>query len=318
MADLERVHLLGRVAQMYYEQSATQETIAAALNISRPTVSRLLKEAREEGVVQIIINSPFRYVSEVESALLRQFPGLRQARVLQTDEPLVVARAAASYIGSIVRDGDVIGVSWGHTMEDVSGHLPARPLQGATVVQLNGGVARGGTGTNAHEVASRFGRAFGAEVYYLQVPAIVDSPGVLDALLQNRETARVLEIGRQATVAVYGIGYPEGQSVLVQAGYFTPQYMQGLRRRGAVGDICSRYFTQDGWICDPDLNSRTIGLALPALGKVEHSVAVVSGAHKAAGALGALRGGFLNVLVADEATAREILHLNGEGVASHD
>ena len=51
---------------------------------------------------------------------------------------------------------------------------------------------------------------------------------------------------------------------------------------------------------------------------VEHAVAVVSGAHKAAGALGALRGGFLNVLIADEATAREILRLNGEGVSHHD
>ncbi|MFN3925162.1 MAG: sugar-binding domain-containing protein, partial [Pseudarthrobacter sp.] len=178
MADLERVHLLGRVAHMYYEQSATQEAIASTLNISRPTVSRLLKEAREEGVVRIIINSPFRYVSDLEIHLMNAFAHLKQVRVLQTSEAGTVARAAASYVGSIVRDGDVIGVSWGYTMDELSQHLPNRSLRGATVVQLNGGVARAGNGTNAHEIVARFGRAFGADTYYLNVPAIVDSAEV--------------------------------------------------------------------------------------------------------------------------------------------
>ncbi len=318
MADLERMHLLGRVAHMYYEQSATQEAIAATLSISRPTVSRLLKEAREEGVVQIIINSPFRYVSDVEAGLARAFPHLKQVRVLATVESATVTRAAASYVGAIVRNGDVVGVSWGNTMEEMTAHLPRRPLTGVTVVQLNGGVAQAGSGTNAQEIVTHFGQAFSADMYYLQVPAIVDSPQVREALLQNRETARVLDLGRRATVAVFGIGAPESRSVLVQAGYFTPQYLQGLRRKGAVGDICSRYFTQCGQEADADLEARTIGLPLSALREVEHSVAVVSGVHKAAGALGALRGRFMNVLIVDEATAREILRLHTEVEQTHD
>lgn len=318
MANLERTHLLGRVAHMYYEQSATQEAIAATLNISRPTVSRLLKEAREEGVVQIIINSPFRYVADVESALHKAFPHLRQVRVLRTAESVTVARAAASYVGSVVKDGDLVGVSWGNTMEEMTACLPHRPLTGVTVVQLNGGVARAGTGTNAHEIVRRFGQAFGADVYYLQVPAIVDNPQVGEAFLHNRETARVLDLGRRATVAVYGVGAPENHSVLVQAGYFTPQYLEGLRRKGAVGDICSRYFTEAGAMVDPDLEGRTIGLPLAELRGVEYAVAVVSGVHKAAGTLGALRGGYLNVLIVDEATAREILRRHQEGAQCHD
>lgn len=313
LADLERVHLLGRVAQMYYEQSATQEAIAASLNISRPTVSRLLKEAREEGVVQIVINSPFRYVSDLEQALLQAFPALKQVRVLQGSDAATVVRAAASFVGSVVQNGDVVGVSWGNTLAEMSEYLQPKPLRDVTVVQLNGGVARAGSGTNAHEIASRFGQAFGADVYRLQVPAIVDSPEVRDVMLQNRETARVLELGRGVNVAIYGIGAPERNSVLVQAGYFDPNYLEGLRARGAVGDICSRYFTAEGSICDPDLDDRTIGIPLRLLGQAEQAIAVLYGAHKATGALGALRGGFLNVMVLDEVTAREVLRLQGEG-----
>lgn len=318
MADEQRIQLLTRVAQMYYEQSATQEAIASSLNLSRPTVSRLLKEAREEGVVQIIINSPFRQVADLEQELIQAFPHLRQAVVIRTAESATVARAAAAFIGTILKDGDVVGVSWGNTMEEITGYLPLRRLQGATVVQLNGGVARPGAGTNAHEIVSRFARSFGAEAYYLQVPAVVDSAAMREVFLQHSETARVLDLARRANVAVYGIGAPQSSSVLVQAGYFTPEYLQALRRKGAAGDICSRYFTEQGALCDRELDDRTIGLPLPELAEREYAIAVVSGVHKAAGTLGALRGRFLNVLVIDEATVREILRLNQGVLTTHD
>lgn len=315
--DLERAHLLGRVAQMYYEQNATQEAIAAALNISRPTVSRLLKEAREEGVVQIVIHLPFRYLPHLEAHLSRAFPHLNQVRVLQGTDLGAVVRAAAVHVGAILRDGDVIGVSWGNTMAALIEHLPRKPLRGATVVQLNGGVARAGAGTNAHEIVTRFGQAFGAEAYYLYVPAIVDGMQVQAALLQNRETARVLELGRRANVAVFGIGVPEPDSVLVQSGYVSPDHLQALREQGAAGDICSRYFTEGGALADPELNDRTIGLPLAHLRTVEHAVAVAAGVHKAAAVLGALHGRFMNELIIDEATAREVLrrHHKGDQVA---
>jgi deoxyribonucleoside regulator len=318
IADDQRMYLLTQVAQMYYEQSVTQEVIATSLQVSRPTVSRLLKEAREAGVVQITIHSPFRYVASLETALTRAFPHLHQVKVVRTKTMAGVARAAAALLGSICRDGDIVGVSWGNTMAELTVHLGQRPLQGAKVVQLNGGVAQPGAGTNAHEIVSRFGQALGAEVNYLHVPAIVDSVHVRDALLQNRETAGVLNLGRRANVAVFGIGVPDRDSVLVKAGYFTPEYVDALRHKGAVGDICSQYFTLEGAPCDAVLNARTIGIPLAELSDRPNAVAVVAGRHKAASTLGALRGRFMNVLVIDEATAQDILRLNEEGGLAHD
>lgn len=319
----DRVLLLGRVARMYYEQGATQETIATELRLSRPTVSRLLKEAREEGVVQIIIHNPVRYANDLEGALRSAFPFLRKVIVVQPDEAAPeeevvrdVAKASADYIRGLVRPGDVIGVSWGNTLEQVTLQLQIRAIDQVTVVQLNGGVSQASMMTNAYEIAQRFGKAFEAQVYFLPLPAVVDGQAVKEALLTNTETAYVLELGRKANIAVYGIGHPGGDSVLVQAGYFTPAQVQEFRRRGAVGDICSRYFTVTGQICDPELDSRTIGLPLHALAAKEHAIAVVPGKHKAAGALGALRGRYLNELITDEATAREILVLHASSSMS--
>ena len=53
-----KVERLVEVARMYYEQDRTQGEIAAHYGISRPMVSKLLKEARDTGIVTIRIQAP--------------------------------------------------------------------------------------------------------------------------------------------------------------------------------------------------------------------------------------------------------------------
>lgn len=326
MAEEQRQILLGQVAQLYYEQGATQDAIAGRLKISRPTVSRLLKEARETGVVEITIRRPMGCDSRLESDLIARFPRLKEARVLTgtggLDEAGIrrnLGRAAADYLRHLVVDGDIVGVTWGHTMEEVSGALTAlepRRLEGVTVVQLNGGVSRAGSGTNAADVVRRFAAAFGADARTLPVPAIVDSPLVRDTLVGETQIARLLDLARRANVAVYSIGAWGFDSVLVQAGYFTEDEYAALRARGAVGDICSHFFTVHGRVADPALEQRTVGLALESIGAKDHAVGVAGGPRKAEAILGALRGGLLNVLITDEESARSVLRLAQEGGAA--
>src|SRR6188508_1968349 len=48
-------HLLVQVSRLYYELGETQNEVADRLGVTRPQVSRLLKRARAEGVVEIRI-----------------------------------------------------------------------------------------------------------------------------------------------------------------------------------------------------------------------------------------------------------------------
>ena len=54
--EIEKRDLLVSVAKMYYEDNLSQLEIARRIHVSRPTVSRLLKVALREGIVQIRIN----------------------------------------------------------------------------------------------------------------------------------------------------------------------------------------------------------------------------------------------------------------------
>ena len=74
---------LVHVAELYYEQGMSQQKIAGLLGLSRPTVSRLLEEARACGVVEIVVHAPLRKQAEL-SARLRRELGLRDAVVVVT------------------------------------------------------------------------------------------------------------------------------------------------------------------------------------------------------------------------------------------
>jgi len=58
MNDIEHQELLAEVSSLYYEKEINQAQIGDQLGLSRVKVYRLLKEARDEQVVQISIMWP--------------------------------------------------------------------------------------------------------------------------------------------------------------------------------------------------------------------------------------------------------------------
>ena len=52
---MSQFETLVRASRLYYELGETQERIATLLGVTRPHVSRLLKQARAEGIVEIRI-----------------------------------------------------------------------------------------------------------------------------------------------------------------------------------------------------------------------------------------------------------------------
>ncbi len=49
---------LFQIAQMYYEQNLTQEEISKKVHISRSNISKMLKRARNVGIVEIVVHCP--------------------------------------------------------------------------------------------------------------------------------------------------------------------------------------------------------------------------------------------------------------------
>ena len=311
MESIERIKLMVQVAKMYYEYEQTQQEIANQLEISRPTVSRLLAQCRQEGIVQISIHNPLGYCSDLEEIFREKF-GLKEVIIspLTGDDQLkLLAEVAAKYLYRIVKDGDILGVAWGNTLQNVSKVLKRKKLSNIKVVQMKGGMGVSGSNIHASQIVEKFSEAYSGKAFFLPVPAIVDTGGVKEAFLSDRSLKRTLEVAGKVNVAIFSIGALTSSAAQVEAGYLTLNEVQSLQSKGAVGDICSRFFTLDGEIADPVLDKRTIGINLEELSSKDYSIAIARGKEKAAGILGALRGGFFNVLITDEETATQVLDM---------
>lgn len=70
---------------MYYEEDMTQGAISKELGIYRTSVSRLLKKAREDGVVKITVSSDIDGAFELERQLEKLF-GLKEVIIVPEKE----------------------------------------------------------------------------------------------------------------------------------------------------------------------------------------------------------------------------------------
>ena len=108
---IDRTELLAQVAHLYYEDDLNQDQIARRIGTSRSTVSRMLQEAREAGVVEITVHTPWKTVPELEDALRARF-GLRGVRVLlgrgRSPEEILrgLGALAGRYVDSIIERAD--------------------------------------------------------------------------------------------------------------------------------------------------------------------------------------------------------------------
>ncbi len=313
----ERVgHLLLTVANLYYLQNRTQAQIAERLKISRPHISRLLKRARQEGIVTISIRSPFEHSPALAGELVSFFP-LRDAVVVPAGEGAAgrVAEAAAAYLSSrLPRDG-VLGVSWGRTVRLVADNLSRGSHRSIEVVPLVGGMGSVGDEIHANEIARRAAMRLGGRYYVLNAPALAETPRAQAMLVRDPAVRDILGRAKRADVALVGIGGIVPGSTLVKSGYLQPDHLHRLKACGAVGDICSRYFCLDGSPCPASLDARVVGIELQDLRRVPWVVAVAAGGEKAGAILGALRGRYVNVLITDEATARLVLRQSRSAAA---
>lgn len=309
--DQDKLNKVIEAAKLYYLLDYNQHEIANILGVSRPTVSRLLQQAKSEGIVQITITDPTENVENLASELEHKF-NLKKvivASIPQYENHIIknyLGEKAAGFLDEIVKDGDIIGVTWGTTLYHVAIELKQKFVKDVKVVQLKGGVSHSETNTYASEILYLFGKAFNTAPHNLPLPAIVDHVVVKQAMEADRHIRRILELGKQANIALFTIGPVKTDSLLFQLGYFTESDIQSLEGK-AVGDICSRFFDKEGRICNESLNERTLGVNLNDLKNKEFSILVAGGPNKIDGIYGALKGGFANVLITDHFTAKFLL-----------
>ncbi|MDX0134592.1 sugar-binding transcriptional regulator [Sinorhizobium meliloti] len=297
--------ILTRIAWYYYNDGLTQNEIGEKLNMSRIKVSRLLESGRRSGIIQVRINSRYQGCLALERQIKERY-GLLEAYVVpqlpDQDPSDRLGQAAAQFLMQRLQPDDLLAVGWGATVSNTIqrlGHIANERNIG--LVSLTGGV---GTYVDGMRTAN-----WGSSVHLVPAPLVVRDPDVARNLSSEPAVANLLEMALNASYQLVGIGELSATSTVVRSGYVSPDEVEPLRRKGAVGDILCQFYNECGEPLELPLHDRVIGVKLAALSRAEKVVAAAGGIHKVQAIHAALCGKVVGILITDETTASRLIEL---------
>ncbi len=306
--------LLSKVSSMYYEQKYNQQEIANRLHLSRPKVSRLLKQAREMGIVQISVLSPNNSFVELENALEDTYH-LKEALIVDSEEEISdqiikkqIGSAAADYLHRTISEGETIGVTWGTTLQAMVDAMPSKQVDNTHVVQALGGVGPPEAKAHATDISRRLSQLLKSKLTLLPAPGIVDSKEAKQVLLADRKVKGALDLFSTIDTLYVGIGALKTNPVLDRGHKeLPPELYETITHSNAVGDIALRFFDKNGVEIDSPLKDLVIGISIEELKQIETVVGIAGGSQKVDVIRGALKNNLIDVLITDQKTARELV-----------
>lgn len=306
--------LLYTAAKMYYTDEATQAEVAEHLQTSRATISRLLYEARRQGIVRIEVIPTNNEVAPDLDSRLAAVLGLTAVYI---SDPLpvpvrgetiedVMGGSLAAAVGRALLAvgfdvGDVMLVSSGRTIFEVARfELPRLP--GIVVAPTVGGTDQPEAWYQTNEITRLIAERIGGRPTFLFAPAL---PGA--ELFQTLQTdpgiQRVLQLWPHTRCVLTGVGAPP--LLRSEAPQFVDMTSPDLIE--AVGDVCSRFFNRAGQPVLFPGSERLIAVELETLKSIPTVIAVAAGPNKVAPIIAAARAKFFSQLVTDPRTAENIL-----------
>ncbi len=299
-------------ARLYYLDSLGQAEVARFVKVSQAKVSRLLALARERGIVRISVAEYEPRDQTLEGKIRKEF-GLGVVAVIRNVEGSSVDEArrsvghwGAAVVASLVPEHSVVAIAGGRTMRELVPRLPEAGARHLTVVQAMGSIDSRVSPVDALELGRVMARRWGGSFLALNTPAFVPDKKTRDSLLALEQIRSVWQRLSQADVALVGLGTLDN-SVFVERGVLGAGDLEKLRQRGAVGEICGRFFDRHGRECDSPWRDRVLSMDLEQLRRIPQVIGVVAGGDRSAAIAAASRGGLLKSLVIDENGARALL-----------
>lgn len=296
-------------ARLYYEENQGQSEIAQQLQVSRPTVSRMLTQAREAGIVQIKVVHPSAQSMDSISTRLAQALSLDHCYVapgIQAPNSMgqfgtgmaPVAREAIRDMNLEVGDGLV--VASGLATYNIS-HMELPTLSGVVISPAVGGLAEPEPWHQTSEIARSLAQNT-RSTYIPLFAGVMPSAPLYAALQEDSAYQQIQHLWATAKGALVGIGSKtSGRTSLASS---IPK--QSLPN--AEVDICLHFFDKDGGELSFPGAANTIRIPLENLRRIPHVAAVAVGDDKVKPIIIASTLGVLNSLITDERTANQILN----------
>ena len=315
MPDQKRLELIAEIARLYYQEKHNLKEIAKIFHISSSSVSRLLQEAHDLKIVEVVIRYPL-LTDATLGMQLKQRLALKDAYVLSDfggayqDMLSRVGRLAARVLEERLGDGMTLGISLGSAVANTAQAFVMAQPRHCLVVRLQG--ASENEVMEGTDLTQIFSRQLGDEFKIIPAPWIMQNRESCDLILQEPSVKDAVRSAECSDIALVGIGTLDPPlSTILRNKLISRQELNELRAANAAGEICGKYFDRHGSIMEVEFNHRSVSIDLEKLREIHTVIAVAAGPSKVDSILGAVRGRLINVLVTDAGAARLLLERNG-------
>lgn len=311
---IERLALMAEVAEALLIEGITQNEAAARFNLSRPSISRLLTEAKELGIVKIEIRRVLQRHTSLESALVEKF-GLDQAHVSwvanvqQSNSFDQYIHFAVECVRQQLFSGAIVGITLGRTLGQVIAQLATKDPIDLSLVQLCGSLGSTDEFLDSHALVEALANAYGAKASYLHAPYSVETEAAC-SLLNNASANRgAIALGRRADFALFGAGTVDPRTAsLVQGNHISSKLLKSLQDADAVGDVAGFFLSSDGsYLNAHEFNFWKTGVNFSEFKGIKRRIAIAIGEHKTPVLRAAMQSGFITELITDHTTAAILL-----------
>lgn len=317
MKDIDKISIMAEIAHMFFIDDISQIEIAKKFSFSRAKVSRILKKAKENNIVNIQINYPIKYSKYLSETLKNKY-SLNDVIVVEIEHNnsdfiiKMISETAAKYIDDLLNDGDIIGLSWGKTMYQVVNSLKPKFKKNIHVIQITGGASESyDTKLDSPSLVRKMADIYNAKLSLLYAPLYVKNKIVKEELMKEYIIKKSLSYIKSLNYILTGIASMNSieENSVTWAGFMDKNKKLELIKKGAVGYICGHFFDIHGNILNDVLEHNMIGIKIEELHNVKNIIAVSGGLNKYKAIYGALNGKLINSLITDSHTAKKLIDI---------
>jgi DNA-binding transcriptional regulator LsrR (DeoR family) len=312
-----RKQMLADISTLYYKEKETQAQIAKRFGYSRSAISRLLIEAEQEGIIDININYPLLRDAELERSLKEKFQ-LEAAYVINTGQATdqqalqMVGQMGALFLEQELRNEMVVGIGWGTSLHALVNALPDLDHSNIRVVQVIGALgSKSDARIDGPDLAASLAGKLNADHQFLHSPCFLDSPEACLSLRSQKQIRDTLDLAYQADLILLGIGTIDVDprfSSLYRTGLLSQAEILKIQKNGGVSNFCGVMVGENGEILELDINRRVLAVDLHELKKHKRRmIGIASGGRKSGAILAVLKGGWLDVLITNQAAVKTFI-----------
>lgn len=300
-----------RAGWLYYVAGKTQDEIAKKLNVSRQSAQRMVALSVSEGLIKVRLDHPIAKCMDLSVTLKSRFE-LLSCEVVPSDESessstLGLAQAGANEIERHLKSTHpkVLAMGTGRVLRACVDELSSLECEQHKIVALLGNMASDGS-ASAYDVVVPMAEHINAKHYPMPLPVLPKSKNEKQQLQALHNVASNLALAANADVTFVGIGNLGVNSPLHLDGFVTRKELDELQEKGAVGEIISWVYDQNGSLLDCAVNDRVASTPL-RVNSDKPVFAIAAGEEKVTAILGALRSKMVNGLITNEYTAERLL-----------